>query len=683
MKKGLLLLSVAASILPAESIRVEKIIVEDTALAPTTHKEVSWEGIRSTKQKDLAQMLSNTLPEITHVRASGIGNDLLLRGLKKDNINVLIDNKKICGGCPNRMDPPAMHVSSDQIAEIKVQEGPFDVANFGSLGGTINVITKDPGQDESATLKLGLGSFGYQKGELSAEGGTEKFRILGGISYEESDQYEDGDGKTLIEQVEDNAPPPNRYKPEYRDAKAYKRIQFWTKALILPAEKQRVTLSYFRDDAKDVLYPAFNMDAQKDTTDMFGLKYEIDGLGRWSDRLLLDGYYSKVVHEMGTDFRNASNNPMMDKTHAVESKIWGVKLENTKIVNKMRFVMGLDTSNRNWDGKCHDNKTWAVKQIRIPDVETKNIGLYAKMLRQYDKWHLNIGARYDQTDIDANNLDDPKVPMPAKSHYAGKESRSYNDLSANIMAKYSYSDTTSFNIGIGRTIRVPDAQELYFIAYNPTAGIWTRQGNPDLKETKNSEIDLGMETLFGNTSLRANLFYSLLDDYIYAYKEGPKLTFTNLDAILYGGDISAMTMLSETLTLDISLAYQRGEKKDPLPGQSDKDLAEIPPLKGRLALTYDQENYYAMIESIAAAGQTIDSDNGEEPIGGYAILNLKGGYTFDSHLHINFGAENILDKTYAVNNSYVGRGLVANQGSDVLVLYEPGRNFYLNAEYKF
>ncbi len=683
MRRSIWMLSIAASALCAETISVQKVVVEDTALAPTTQKEMGWERIRSTKQKDLAQMLQAVLPEINLVRASGIGSDLQLRGLKKDNINVLIDGNKIYGGCPNRMDPPAMHISSDRIAAIKVKEGPFDVADFGSLGGTIDVVTKDPLPGKNASVKLSLGSFDYQKGTLSVEGGGERFRMLGGISYEESDQYKDGEGKTMVEQIARKAPPPNRYKPAYADAKAYKRVQFWTKALYLPQEGQRVTLDYMRDNAWNVLYPAFMMDAQKDSTDMVTFAYRIDGLGRYSDRLLLKSYYSRVTHHMGTNFRNASAVAAMNKTHAVEAKILGAKLENTKNVGTTKVVVGLDTSRRNWNGLCHDNPTWAVKQVRIPDVDTKNVGLYAKAIRQSGAWHLDLGARYDMTDVDAHALDDPKVPMPAKRYYRGKESRTYDDLSANLMTRYRYSEDTSFTLGIGRSIRVPDAQELYFISYDGIHHRWMRRGDPDLQESKNDEIDLGMETLLFDASLKANLFYSRLEDYIYAYKEGSDLTFTNIDAHIYGGDLSLMAMLSDAFTLDASVAYQRGRKNAPLPGQSDLDLAEMPPLKGRLALTYDAGGAYALIETIAAAGQTIDSDNGERPVAGYAILNLKGGYDVDTHLKLDFGIENILDKTYALNNSYVGRGLVANQSSDVLVLHEPGRNLYLNAVYSF
>ena len=40
------------------------------------------------------------------------------------------------------MDPPAAHVSTNQIDTIKVTKGPFDVTTQGGLGGQINVITK-------------------------------------------------------------------------------------------------------------------------------------------------------------------------------------------------------------------------------------------------------------------------------------------------------------------------------------------------------------------------------------------------------------------------------------------------------------------------------------------------------------------------------------------------------------
>jgi len=87
----------------------------------TVFKNISADDIKSA---DLAEALAKRSPSISIVRRSGIANDIILRGQKKDNINILIDAAKIYGACPNRMDPPTSHVLTNNIESIKVIEGP-------------------------------------------------------------------------------------------------------------------------------------------------------------------------------------------------------------------------------------------------------------------------------------------------------------------------------------------------------------------------------------------------------------------------------------------------------------------------------------------------------------------------------------------------------------------------------
>lgn len=62
-------------------------------------------GGEELKSADLADALHKNVPSISLIRRSGIANDVILRGQKRDNINVTIDGTKVCGACVNRMDP--------------------------------------------------------------------------------------------------------------------------------------------------------------------------------------------------------------------------------------------------------------------------------------------------------------------------------------------------------------------------------------------------------------------------------------------------------------------------------------------------------------------------------------------------------------------------------------------------
>jgi len=82
MKKVVLVVSILSmainSALAAEEIGT--IQVTSTKLSDVSGEEV--------KSADLADALTKKLPSVSIVRRSGIANDIILRGQKKDNINI-------------------------------------------------------------------------------------------------------------------------------------------------------------------------------------------------------------------------------------------------------------------------------------------------------------------------------------------------------------------------------------------------------------------------------------------------------------------------------------------------------------------------------------------------------------------------------------------------------------------
>ncbi|MDP3291274.1 MAG: TonB-dependent receptor [Sulfuricurvum sp.] len=666
MKKFSLLSLAAVAALATEPVTIQKITVEASAPKADGKNIVADEMVKFSRQSDLGEMLSGSLPEITHVRTSAIGNDIVLRGFKKDNINVTIDDAKICGACPNRMDPPAMHVSSSQIAEVEVQEGPFDVTQFGSLGGAINVVTKDPSKGLHTEVSATLGSYDYRKISTTVEGGNDVVQALIGYSRETSGQYKDGDGKTLTQQADNASMAVQRYSTAHKNDDAYERENFWAKIVGNIGDNQKLTLSYFGDRADNVLYPRYGMDALKDDTDMFKAKYQLFALGEYSDELSIEAYHSKVEHDMGNDFRAF----MASSVSLVDATIKGVRAENTASIAETEITFGLDLSKRNWNG-TKGTRANPYTIIQLPDADTENIGVYAKALKTLGSLDLSGGLRYDDTTIDADQ---------SLTGMSTTKDRDYTNVSANVLGRYHYSANGNFFVGAGQSSRVPDARELYF------AGA----GNTNLNETINREIDMGIEHTLGNLHLKGTLFYSDLKDYIYAYKVvGSTTSFANIDARIVGGDITADYALNKEWTIESGVAYQKGTKKDVAQldslatlAQTDKDLADIPPLKGRVALVFDDSKNYAEAELIAARHQTYDVNNGEQAIGGYGILNLKYGTELGNGFSLTAGINNFFDRTYAVSNSYIGLTTIM-EGAQPLVLNEPGRNFYTTLSYKF
>jgi len=210
-------------------------------------------------------------------------------------------------------------------------------------------------------------------------------------------------------------------------------------------------------------------------------------------------------------------------------------------------------------------------------------------------------------------------------------------------------------------------------------------GTPDLDKTDNYEIDFGVEHNFSNLSLKTKLFHSWLKDYIHYNDNNMKNKQENVDATIYGFDITGLYAFTDELYLDFGIAYQRGKKDKALTGQSDKDLANISPTKLNLALNYDfLPSTTGKMEVIAAdTWDNYDEDNGEQEIDSYAVMNLKLTHDLNKNFEVAGGIDNIFDKDYAVNNTYKDLILLTDGYGDVMKINEPGRYYYINASFKF
>ncbi|MCF6330311.1 MAG: TonB-dependent receptor [Sulfurimonas sp.] len=155
---------------------------------------------------------------------------------------------------------------------------------------------------------------------------------------------------------------------------------------------------------------------------------------------------------------------------------------------------------------------------------------------------------------------------------------------------------------------------------------------------------------------------------------------------MYGAELSSSYFVSDDITLDSGVSYKVGKKDEALGGQNDKDLADMAPLRANIALNYEYANNSIATMEVQASDKwsRVDSDNGEQKINGWAILNMKAKHTFSKNIELTLGVNNLFDKTYAVNNTYVDLTLITTGGADdVMLMNEPGRYIYSNLTFKF
>ena len=669
MNKIIPLSLVALASLYATEVELAPIGVESTVIT-----EVAQNAQTSA---DVAAALSVSVPSIDMSRRSGIANDILIRGQKRDNINVEVDGTKVYGACPNRMDPPVSHILANQIDSIEVTEGPYDVTSFGVLSGGVKIKTKKPTAQTKGEVNVGVGSWNYKKFGASASDGTEKVRVVVAASQESSDQYRDGNGDTIAEQIENNAEIPGStnkaigsvYQPGYSDMQAYTKKSILAKAFVKVTDDQELHLSATANRSNDILYGNSSMDALWDDSNIYSIEYNVANLGDTYKDVNLQYYHSDVDHPMSTKYRKMGKNSY--RTSHLQTAMDGLKLKNNLELGRHKVLVGLDTSSRTWDGRYYDTNTTtnAVTNLAAKSIDnavTANSAIFMKIDNSYGDFDFSLGARYDITNIQSDN-----------AKYASND---YSALSANLMTTYNLSKSNKIFLGVGQASRVPDARELYF-----TNAMGGHVGTDTLKQTTNQEVDLGYEVNSDSFKFKVKAFYSMLTDYIYYKKDAPTQAFSNIDATVYGAEMAASYYTTDDISVDLGVSYKRGTKNETSTAQPDADLADMAPLRGNIALNYEYaNNSLATIEMQSSDAWTaIDEANGEQELAAWTILNLKVKHAINKQFDFTLGANNLLDETYAMSNTYADLTLITSGSTDVMLMNEPGRYVYANLDFKF
>jgi len=657
-------------IIPLSLVAVASLYAAEVELAPIGVESTVITEVAQNAQvsADLAEALTVKVPSIDMSRRSGIANDIYIRGQKRDNISVEVDGTKVCGACPNRMDPPVSHVLANQIEEVEVTEGPYDVTTFGTMSGGVKITTKKPTKGFSGEITGGMGSWGYKKAGATVSGGNDIVRVLVTGSTESSGQYEDGDGNTLYQQTKNKSSVTNtRYQTKYEDMDAYEKKSVMAKIFVNVTDDQELRLGYTGNRSDNIMYPSTGMDALYDDSNIYNVEYNIANVTDLYKNINLQYYYSNVEHPMTTEFREKATTSAMNVTSHLKTTMKGLKLKNDFELGEYKLLFGLDASKRTWNGNYYKTLTHAVHAtgVNINNARTKNTAVFTKLKKSYNNADFELGARYDSTKVTSADIT--------------QQDNKYNGLNLNLLTTYNMDASSKVFFGVGQASRVPDGRELYF--YGSTG---TENGTNDLKKSTNREIDLGYELNNDMMNFKVKTFYSKLKDYIYYNSSLASNNFVNIDAKVYGAEISSEFFVTDDITLDAAASYKRGQKDNALAGQTDTDLADMAPLRGTVGVTYEYMNNSTVSAELIASDEwdNYDSDNSEQKLSGWSIVNLKAKHAFGKSVDFSVGVNNVFDMTYVQSNSYVDLTLLA-AGTDTMLLNEPGRYFYTNLTYKF
>lgn len=649
---------------------------------------------RSLGTPGLAEILEESQPGLSLVRRAGMSNDVVLRGLSGEDLSLTIDGRKIHNACVNRMDPPLSHATAEHVQHVEIVAGPFDLRRSGSLGGSINVVSARIAAGPQGMFTFNAGSYDQLHTSGWASIGDATFGVLLQGAYLQSDPYENGDGLLLTEFPSSSASPLDDYLPQYRTNRAYKAWHAGVRARWQLQESLTMIFNGMLREDEGVLFPGLKMDADKTETQQLGFRFQNErpsgGFQKWT----ADFYYNDTNHLMTDRLRRSSvyGMGMMQRPDFILERGWAMRTDaratnwgatfdaELELSDWGQWSVGAEIGERGWDNR---NIIGTINNAMLPDASLQTIGAYAQgRFQPQDDLVLDIGLRLDSFQAKARG--DTRF---LKSRQGSAQDRDYFKPGAYASLRKELSEHTAIFAGIGSAARAPTPQELYIQVNKPgkmpmSPADWL--GNPNLGASRATEITIGSDLTHSDWRFQARAFHIWLQDNIYPVGlsvagEAPIQTYANLDASLYGVEVSGARHWGEHWKLSTALAWQEGVKRDRPAGVSNDYLAEIPPLRIQSALEYQDEEWHFVFGAMASDSQErIDSDLFEQDLGSWLVLSARVHRRIGESWTLGLAIRNLLDETYALHNSQA-----RNPFSAFSVVDEPGRVFQLSASMRY
>ncbi len=500
------------------------------------------------------------------------------------NTAIIVDGVKM-----NPIDMSSFNLYSIPIETVEkievIPSGASIVYGDNTVGGAINIITKNGKGKDSLTLQVEAGSYENYNGNLGFNTTIDKFKIFGSITGKTTDGYREN-GYLRTQDIMTGT----QYQINSSNALTLK-YDYHKDHMGFPGSLTKAQIDHDRTQASSP------DDWGKNESNRFNLGYNYNK----NNLELINNitYYDKN----SKSFMWGGHNNIDTKNFSNDFKI----KYNT---DRNKFITGFDLL----DGKIENQNIW-VKKRSIG-------GFISDTYSLTDRLDFTGGIRQQQTKFKYSNT---------------SERKTYDTTVYDLALNYKYSDTGSTFISYGTDFRTPTTDELI------TWGVY----NPNLDPQTGKNIEIGIKDYIAETFISASVFHKIVEDEIY-YDSNTKMN-TNYDEDnkKIGFEILAERKIMKKLTLTGSYSYLQSEidggtqKGNKTPGVSENkfslgtkyDLTEK--LKSNLLLNYVGSSY-----------AFDDQSNSSDKVDSYTTLDLNLSYKIDDSFDIYGGIKNLTDEEY-------------------------------------
>jgi len=546
-------------------------------------------------------------------------------------------------------------------------------ALYGSdaVAGTINVISKDPSQDQGYTINSNIGSDGFYKLGLSAGHQYNNDSSIGlAISQSESDGWRD---HTRSKRTEANV----THFTAIDDANAFKTIVSFN-----ASEADMAGSLIGLDELKNNPESVGDIQEALDSGQAIQRKFDFARIStEWthylndSVELSTIGYVRQNRNQYTATWEK--NLPKNDSKTSTLGLMFKADIDEDYV----RWTMGADVeaskANRTYEQLSDYVPSGfgsAVPAGAIYDYDVDYFAFSPYVRSEFDlsdKLQISGGLRYDTSKYDyENNLADGQYESSNYSRPSSDNDPSFNHLSPKLSATYHLDQQQNMYARFANGFRIPQASRLYSLKTNNI--------DFDLDPEVSDTFEIGYKFSSDTHRLDAAIYYMTIDD-----------TFTrreNTDGDRYyenggetrhkGAELTWLTKINDQFSTRIAYSYSEHEYvNDEEYGDNEQAAAPNDLVNLRFIFSPANVKGFKAIVEFEHIGEYWLDDQNTETYSGYTIGHLKADYQISKQLKLNAKINNITNKIYAESASL-------SYGKEK---YTPGspRQFFAGLEYSF
>ncbi|MFZ2490081.1 MAG: TonB-dependent receptor [Thermoanaerobaculia bacterium] len=597
------------------TIHAEEIVVTgsgDSRMASEVYQPIdvlSEDELTARLQSTLGETL-NEMPGVTSTSFGAGSSRPVIRGLGADRIRILEDGVGT-GDVSNISPDHAVTVDPAAAEQIEIVRGPATLL-YGSnaIGGAVNVITQRipnrvPTAPATGTLSLRYGSGSEEKTSILAlEGGASPLAWQANVTLRDTNDYE-------IPAPADAFDDPAEFGGKLDNSALG--LRSGTAGLSWVGKRGFIGSS-FTSFETNYGVPGHGHNEEEEgepheeaegvRVDMTQRRFDVRG-----EVLQAGSFFSNVRLRLGaTDYEHR-------------------ELEGD--------VIGTQFSNDSWEGRLEARHrplgrvsgTWGIQlssgefsaageEAYIPANESATQAVFAFEEVKGNRLDVQFGARFERQDVRTTEGVHPE--------------RDFDGLSGSLGALYKPRDGYVVALSLARAVRLPTPTELY--ASGPHAATAQFEvGNPMLATETSTGIDVSLRRTAGRLQGELNLFSTRFDGFIFESPTGAVedgfgvYEFLQRDAHFRGAEFAIHSHVWARDDAHVEFNVDGDYVRATLRGGDD--LPRIAPMRLGTGLRLHGGPWSASAEIRRVFEQDRVAE-GEEPTGGYTMVNAYVGYRF-------------------------------------------------------